>query len=198
MAKEPPHVSAPPRILVLDDERRLREVLRDVIEDMDYCVTTASTGEEALMVMQSDPHPVILLDLNLPGMSGLEFFERVQQHWPETQVVVLTAFGNLDAARHAIRLNVVDFLCKPFHLRDLEVALDRARKRIAAKWPTFNETPEVPESAVEPQTLAALEREKIFEALARNRGNRTRTALELGISRRALHYRLKDYGVTGR
>jgi DNA-binding NtrC family response regulator len=150
--------------------------------------------------MQVSPHQVVLLDLHLPGMGGMEFFERVQHNWPGTQVIVLTAFGNLDAARQAIRLNVVDFLCKPFHLRDVEVALDRARRRIAPAAPLVPaELPATPAATVVgPQTLAELEKKQILEALDRNRGNRTRAARELGISRRALHYRLKEYGVTGR
>jgi DNA-binding NtrC family response regulator len=201
MPKEQPvHIAAPPRVLVVDDERRLRDVLRDVIQDMDLDVTTASTAEEALATMHAEPHDVILLDLHLPGMSGMELFERVQENWPETQVIVLTAFGNLDSARQAIRLNVVDFLCKPFHLRDVELSLDRARRRmLATTTPIAPELPAVqaPPSA-SPQTLAELEKQQILEALDRNGGNRTRAARELGISRRALHYRLKEYGVTGR
>ena len=200
MAKEHAvNMGAPPRVLVVDDERRLREVLRDVIQDMDLQVTTAASAEEALGVMQVSPHDVILLDLHLPGMGGMEFFERVQQSWPGTQVIVLTAFGNLESARQAIRLNVVDFLCKPFHLRDVEVALDRARRRRVPASPSI--PAEAPLPVLEssgPKTLAELEKKQILEALDRNRGNRTRAARELGISRRALHYRLKEYGVTGR
>ena len=197
-----------PRVLVVEDERRLRELLADVVRDMGFAASVAGTGEEALATLGREPHDIVVLDLHLPLMNGMELFERVRRQWPATQVIVLTAYGDLESARQAIRLDVVDFLSKPFHLRDVEVALDRARKRLAP--PTgglmshTTETPHAgdaspPSSAPDadgPRTLAEIEKEKILEALARNGGNRTRTATELGISRRALHYRLKEYGVT--
>lgn len=192
-----------PRVLVVEDERRLRDLLADIVRDMGFAASVAGTGEEALSTLGREPHDIVLLDLHLPLMDGMELFERVRRQWPATQVIVLTAYGDLESARQAIRLDVVDFLSKPFHLSDVEVALDRARKRLAPPTggPVIQMSDPPPEAApradaAEPRTLAEMEKEKILEALARNNGNRTRTATELGISRRALHYRLKEYGVT--
>jgi DNA-binding NtrC family response regulator len=191
------HASTSPRVLVVDDEPRFRALLADVVPEMGFEVSTARTGEEGLRVMEQHPHEVAILDLNLPVMQGMDLFEQVRARWPRTQVIVITGFGDLGAARAAIRLDVVDFLTKPCHLRDVELALDRAKRRINATRassmvaePTLHPSP--PSSS--PTTLADVERQQIFEALTRNDGNRTRAAAELGISRRTLHYRLREYG----
>jgi two-component system, response regulator RegA len=143
-------------------------------------------------------------------MGGMEVFERVRERWPETQVIVLTGFGDLEAAKQAIHLDVVEFLTKPCHLGELEQALDRARRRIEEARPL----PEViddsePESARAPAApvelaqpgsgakLEEVERQHILAALARHKGNRAAAAAELGISLRTLYYRLSEYQKQG-
>jgi DNA-binding NtrC family response regulator len=123
----------------------------------------------------------------------MEFFQMVREDWPAVQVIILTGYGDLESARAAIRLGVADFLSKPCHLRDLEMALDRARRRITDA-PAPAVAPPVPGSQ---STLADTERQQILAALQRNGGNRTAAAAELGISRRTLHYRLNEYRQQG-
>ena len=182
----PSHLSSP-RALVVEDEPRLRELLADVVPEMGFQTTAVRTGEEALRAMAGDGPEIVLLDLHLPGMGGMEVFAEVRRRWPATQVIVLTAYGDLAAAQGAIRLGVADFLTKPFHLSELEGALDRARRRLA-------DVPVVdPPSAERPAvTLAEAERAAIVAALVRHGGNRTAAAAELGISRRKLHYWLNE------
>jgi DNA-binding NtrC family response regulator len=179
------------RVLIVEDEVRLRELLVDVIPEMGFPAVAVRSAEEASKLMESDPREIVMLDLQLPVMSGMDFFEQVRQRWPATQVIILTGFGNLATAKAAIRLDVVDFLIKPCHLNEVEVSLDRARRRI-------KETAAIPDVAAAPsseeaQTLADSERLLIFAALKRHNGNRTAAAAELGISRRTLHYRLRQY-----
>jgi DNA-binding NtrC family response regulator len=190
------------RVLVVEDEPRLRELLLDVLPGMGYPASAARSGEEALRVMQSDPHDLIILDLQLPGMGGMECFERIRHHWPASQVIVLTGFGDLEMARQAIHLDVVDFLSKPSHLKDIEQALERARRRLHAgereaggRKDTIVEVPASSASPANPEavTLWETERQQILAALKRTAGNRTAAAQELGISRRTLHYRLREY-----
>jgi DNA-binding NtrC family response regulator len=188
------------QVLVVEDEPRLRALLLDVIPDMGFAVTAARSAEEAGRIMQRQPHDVILLDLQLPGMNGMEFFEKLHERWPATQVIVVTGFGDLEAARRAIRLDVVDFLTKPCHLSDLEVSLERARRRMGKRQasPAATVRKEQPEGGERPAaTLKQSERELILAALARNEGNRGATAAELGISRRTLYYRLRQYARAG-
>lgn len=185
-------------MLIVEDESRLRDLLLDVVPDMGYHATAARTAQEAMRIMETDPRDILLLDLRLPVMGGMDFFQIVRNRWPDTQVIILTGFGDLDAARQAIHLDVVDFLSKPCHLKNVEIALDRARQRIMSSrpaLPTENQPPPQPTSVDDSptMTLEQTERRQILAALARNNGNRTATALELGISRRMLHYRLNEY-----
>jgi two-component system response regulator RegA len=188
------------RVLVVDDEPRLRALMLDVIPDMGFDVVAARSAEEALRLVDGvdGPPDIAILDLQLPLMQGMALFASLRQRHADMQVIVLTGYGDLAAAREAIRLDVADFLTKPCHLSDLEQALDRARRRIPQPVPTpldmVTARGPVPGVAV---TLAEVEREQIIQALARHAGNRTRAAEELGISRRTLHYRLKEYGIGG-
>ncbi len=187
--RKPAHLLSP-RVLIVDDEPRLRDLLLDVIPAMGFGAVAARSAEEALRQLEADPFEIIMLDLRLPGMDGMELFERLHQHWPDTAVIIMTGFGDLESARQAIRWDVVDFITKPFHLSDVETALDRARKRIKSD---IEKTPftDPLESSSQSFTLAESERQTILAALHRHGGNRTAAALELGISRRKLHYWLQ-------
>lgn len=179
-------------VLVVEDERRLRALLVDMIPELGFTARGAATGEEALSIIETHTPDILLLDLQLPNMSGIELFERVRAKHPEMQVVILTAFGDLESAQRAIRLDVSEFLCKPFHLRDLELAFDRARKRMKVETIVPSPQPLMP-IASDATTLADAEYRHIMQILRQHNGNRTAAATELGISRRTLHYRLAEY-----
>jgi len=176
------------RVLIVEDEVRLRDLLLDVVPDMGFDAVAARSAEEALRLMETDAREIVMLDLQLPLMGGMELFAKMREQWPDTQVIIMTGFGDLETARQAIQLDVVDFISKPFHLRDVEVALDRARKRVPLEHATVEESTE----KSMPQTLAETERQAILAALDRHDGNRTAAAAELGISRRKLHYWLSE------
>ena len=195
--RDPEHLRKP-RVLVVDDEARMRDLLLDVLPEMGFSPSAARTAEEAAKLMEADPREILILDLQLPLMHGMDLFREVRQRWPDTQVIVLTGFGALETAQAAIRLDVVDFLSKPCHLSDVEVALERARRRLlgaASGLPSGDpEAPQDSEEATEvPETLGEVERQQIIAALDRNGGNRSKAAAELGISRRTLYNRLAEY-----
>ena len=156
---------------------------------MGFQPTASSTAEAALREAQSQGFDILILDLNLPGMSGLDMLERLRQSQPDVQVIVLTGFGDLQAAKHAIRLDVVDFLTKPCALGTLEEALDR---RVAEDTRRSSPSRPCPSRQVLrpllPRTPAIGSRWKnsnmayILAVLEKNNGNRTATAAELGIS----------------
>jgi DNA-binding NtrC family response regulator len=208
-----------PSVLVVDDEQRLREVLVRGISQMGYDCIGSPTAEDGLRQMREQARGVAIVDLNLPGMDGMQLFEKLRKGWPAIQVIVLTGFGDLDAAKNAIRLDVVDFLTKPTHLGELEEALSRAWRRIddavgldAVKLPEptaedlqddddeeshgldDSEPPVSPQSG---ESLEDLERRHILDTLARHDGNRRDTADALGISLRTLYYRLSQYQKDG-
>lgn len=192
-ARKPPEQT---RVLVVEDEGRLREMLVHAIHEMGFCAAGTRSAEDALRAMESEPHDIALIDLNLPGMGGMDLLELVHKRWPSTRVIILTGYGDLDAARSAIHLDVVDFLAKPASLGEIEVALDRAHRRwmgpaAGAPTPSPRECRITPGAA--PTTLQDVERHQILEALDRNNGNRAATAAELGISVRTLYYRLAEF-----
>jgi DNA-binding NtrC family response regulator len=178
-----------PTALVVEDEPRMRELLVDVIGGMGLAVTGARSGEEALRAMRDAPADVLVLDLHLPGIGGMEVFERVRKEWPGAQVIVLTAYGDLPAAQRAVHLDAVEFLTKPSPLSDIEMAVDRARRRVVG----VRQGSSMEQAAPPGGALADVEHREILAALRRHGGNRTAAAAELGISRRTLHYRLSDY-----
>lgn len=195
----------PPRplqsVLVVEDEPRLRDLLVGALPDMGFPAHGCRSAEDALRLMDAEPRDILLIDLNLPGMDGLEFLKRAREHWPHVQAIILTGHGDLPAAQQAIRLQAVDFLTKPCPLDALEQAMERARR---ARWDLYqqqlqaHQPDDLPEDAspapqTAPVTLEEVERQHILQALARNDGNRTLTAQQLGISRRMLQYRIAQY-----
>ncbi|MDB5334000.1 MAG: Response regulator receiver sensor signal transduction histidine kinase [Phycisphaerales bacterium] len=198
-------------VLVVEDEPRLRSMLERAIRDMGFLVTLASSGEAALKLLEQHPISIAIVDINLPGMSGIELLEKVRRSRHKVQAIVLTGFGDLETAKKAIHLDVVEFLTKPCSLGTLEVAIDRARRRCMAEgMPEFlPEEPAAPSArvpvAVAPAahenvaaiSLEELEQRHILAVLDQNRGNRAATASQLGISLRKLYYRLGQYQKQG-
>lgn len=124
------------RVLLVEDEPRLREMLLRAVREMGFEPSGVSSAEQALRLLEQRPHPIIIVDLNLPAASGMDLIRTARARWPHIQAIILTGFGDLDAARQAIHLDVVDFLTKPCALGDLEVALDRAFHRLLDDHPT--------------------------------------------------------------
>ncbi len=188
-------------------------MLLRALPDMGFVPIGVGSGEDALKSMEDEPAAIAVLDLNLPGIGGLTVFERIRERWPDTQVIVMTGYGDLDAAQQAIRLNVADFLTKPCTLGDLEQALDRAwRRRLDEKGkpstapgiaPPHRDTSDAQSTAdadpasitQQSHTIQHVEKELILAALRRNEDNRTAAAKELGISVRTLYYRLSQYEI---
>jgi DNA-binding NtrC family response regulator len=128
--QEPAMPADQAHVLVVEDEPRLRELLVRAIPDMGFPVVGARTAEDALRALAGKPFAIMVVDLNLPGMDGLTLIEKVRQTSPQMQVIVMTGFGDLESAKRAIRLDIVDFLTKPCHLGELEQSIERARQRL--------------------------------------------------------------------
>ena len=195
------------RVLVVEDERRLREMLLASLGEAGMTPTGSPTAEAALKLLGQSRFAVVLVDLNLPGMGGMDFCETVRQRWPAVQLIILTGFGDMEAAKRAIRLDVVDFLTKPCGMDELEVALARARQRWIDHWradlrqiepnasrSTGPADPASPPAVPPPETaVEVMERQLILAALEHHPGNREAAAAEVGISVRKLYYRLQQY-----
>jgi DNA-binding NtrC family response regulator len=190
-------------VLIVEDESRLREMLHRAVREMGFSPTVAPNGEAALREAERHSFDIAIVDLNLPGIGGLPMLEKLKQMQPDVQSIVLTGFGDLEAARAAIRLDVVDFLTKPCALGTLEESLDRARRR---RYKSADPEPEPEQPAQfaapvgaggESISLEELEQRHILAVLQKNDGNRTVTAAELGISVRKLYYRIGQYQKQG-
>jgi DNA-binding NtrC family response regulator len=193
------------RVLVVEDDGRMREMLLRALGSMEFSSSGVGSAEDALRALDDEEEfGIVIADLNLPGMHGLDLCEVVRKRSPQTQIIVLTGYGDLDSAKQAIRLDVVDFLTKPCRLSELESALDRALRRrlhgilMGPKLPIEDPAAaamfdEEEDDAEAPKRLRDHERKVILDALARHDGNRSETAKELGISVRTLYYRLSEY-----
>ncbi|HMS82238.1 MAG TPA: sigma-54 dependent transcriptional regulator [Nitrospira sp.] len=118
-------------ILVVDDEVNIRNALVILLEKKGYQVSGIGTGEEALRLLEDAQTDLVITDLRMPGMSGMEFLRHVKDRWPDTEVVVMTAFGSIDTAVEAMRLGAYDYLTKPIDRERFPVVVLKALERRA-------------------------------------------------------------------
>jgi two-component system, NtrC family, response regulator AtoC len=113
------------KILVVDDEDYMREVLRSALESNGYEVDEAADGKAALAMLRQFPYNVIITDLRLPGLTGEAILEEALSLFPETIVIVMTGFGNIQSAVDAIRKGAYDYIPKPFQLAELVMRVEK-------------------------------------------------------------------------
>ena len=114
------------RVLVVDDDRRMCELLAAGLGRKGFDVETRQSAAEAFDLLALSEFEVVVTDLNMAGLNGLEFCQRVAASFPDVPVIVITAFGSLETAVAAIRVGAYDFITKPFEIDELLFALDRA------------------------------------------------------------------------
>jgi len=119
------------RILVVDDEINIRGALVTLLEKKRYQVRGAGSGEEALEQLETAAADLVLTDLKMPGMGGMEFLRRLKQKWPDTEVLVMTAYGSIDTAIEAMRCGAYDYLTKPIDRERFPLAVEKALERHA-------------------------------------------------------------------
>ncbi len=114
------------KILVVDDEAIQRDIVRDILEDQGCEVVAVGSGPEALAYITASPVDVILTDLRMPGMDGVELLETVKQTEPEIVVVVITAYGSVESAVEAMKKGAYHYLSKPLGKDELTLVVQRA------------------------------------------------------------------------
>lgn len=122
-----------PRILVVDDERFITWSLKQHLEKEGYEVFVAESGEEGLEIFKTELPDIILLDIHLPGISGLDILETVKKINKEVIVIIITAHGDIETAVSAIKLGAYDFLEKPFDLNRISVLIKKALETLNLK-----------------------------------------------------------------
>jgi DNA-binding NtrC family response regulator len=114
------------KILVVDDEHLIRWSLEQNLKKQGYDVLTAGSGEDALRLVREDPPDLVLLDIQLPGISGLEVLEKIKELDEDIIVVMVTAHGGLETAVTAMRMGAYDYLNKPFNLDEMAIVIRKA------------------------------------------------------------------------
>lgn len=117
---------SPARILIVDDDENLRWVLETQLKDAGYKAVTAADGIQAWEAIEQDPPALVLTDLKMPGLSGVELLRKTRAAYPELPVIILTAFGTIQSAVEAMKSGAYDYLPKPIDYDELVLVVDRA------------------------------------------------------------------------
>ena len=102
------------RILIVDDEKNIVSSLQEILNDEGYDIVTAEDGLDALEMVQAEPPDLVLLDIWIPGMDGIEVLQAIKTYHPEIEVLVMSGHGTIDTAVKATKLGAYDFIEKPF------------------------------------------------------------------------------------
>lgn len=118
------------RLLVIDDEPDLLRVLARSLAADGYEVATALSGAEGLAAFDAQPAGIVITDIKMPGMDGIEVLRRIKERSPAAEVIIITGHGDIDAAVEALHFGASDFIAKPFRNETLTIALRRAEEKI--------------------------------------------------------------------
>jgi len=110
---------------LVDDDETIRDTLYELLSEY-YICQTAETAEKAFARLEADQYDVVLTDISMPGLSGLELLGHVRQKFPDTPVIIISGIGDQEHAQGLIRLGAFDFLLKPFSLDVVEKSVKRA------------------------------------------------------------------------
>jgi len=121
------------KVLSIDDERPAREFLDEFLRSQGYISLTAGNGEEGLAIFRRERPQVVIVDVVMPGMDGLDVLSEVKRMDPDVEVIVMTGFGDMNMVIRALREGASDFIQKPIRLEALQVALKRAEERMTLR-----------------------------------------------------------------
>lgn len=116
-------------VLIVDDEKNIRLTLSQALESLDLTVQTAVNGEEALQKLSGGEYSVMLLDLRMPGMGGMQLLHKVRAQWPKIRIIIVTAHGTIESAVEALKLGAVDFIQKPFTPSEIRELVTKVLER---------------------------------------------------------------------
>lgn len=169
------------KLLLVDDDELLRERMAKAFEKRGLKVFTAENAELAAELASDEQPELAVLDLKMPGRSGLDLLQQIGQISPDTKCVILTGYGSIANAVDAMHAGAVSYVTKP---ADADQVLEAFRR---ADLPTDAEAPD----RIQAPSLAEAEWNHIQQVLADHNGNVTRAAEQLGIPRRTLQRKLK-------
>jgi two-component system response regulator HydG len=123
-------------IMVVDDEAIVRESLFHWFKKYGHVVETASSGFEALEKLETYPFQLLFVDIKMPGMNGIELLEKVKEEYPDTLVIIITAYGSIESAVKAMRIGATDYLLKPFKPDQISLVMERisVQKKLVSQY----------------------------------------------------------------
>ncbi len=128
-------VSKRPAILVVDDDPEMRALLLDVLHNEGYDVAEATDGAQAVLALRSREFEVILMDKNMPGPSGLDLLPGLRRVCPRSQIIMMTAFGDVPSYMEAVEKGAIEYLFKPFRMEEMMAAIRKALEVQASSRP---------------------------------------------------------------
>jgi signal transduction histidine kinase len=120
-------------ILIVDDEKDIRDVLTITLADIGYQVLTAENGQTALYLFQREHPSIVMTDIKMPVMDGIELLRRIKQENRETEVIMVTGHGDMDLAIKSLKNDAVDFITKPINVDIMEIALKKVEEKILSR-----------------------------------------------------------------
>jgi signal transduction histidine kinase len=121
------------KLLLVDDEEGIRKVLHISLSDLGYTVYTAADGAQALKLFKEKNPPIVLTDIKMPGIDGVELLRRIKRENPDTEVIMITGHGDMDLAIRSLKNEATDFITKPINDDILEISVRKARERILVR-----------------------------------------------------------------
>ena len=121
------------KILVVDDNRELREILEEYLRGEGDNVEGADNGKEALEKYRENYYDLIITDLNMPELAGMELIKIIQQENEITEFVIITGYASMDSAVEAIKIGAFDYIVKPFRMEELKVVVKNVREKVRLK-----------------------------------------------------------------
>ena len=181
------NIAAPkPSVLLVDDDERLRSRMARAFESRGYETYQANGFDEAMAIAEDESTELAVVDLRMPGKSGLDVVRELHRVDESTKIVVLTGYGSIATALEAVRLGATHYLTKPADVDEVIAAFDRGALEQEPVGSTGDEAAETP-------TLARVEWEHIQRVLTDCDGNITKAAERLGIHRRSLQRKLAKF-----
>ncbi len=121
------------RILLVDDESQVLESLKVFFRDQGYQVNTAPDGAAALEQLQQSPHDLVVTDIRMPNMTGIELLRSIKEQYPHVEVILITGYGSEEIAAEARRLGAYDYIEKPFDALELLKTIFNCLERVKQK-----------------------------------------------------------------
>ena len=121
------------RIMVIDDERIVVTRLKASLEKYGYMVKAFTNSEQALQALSQQHFDVIVTDLKMPGVDGMEIFHYAHTHFPETKIIIISGFATVETAKEAFKKGVYDFVVKPFRINQLRDIIKKAVEELQNK-----------------------------------------------------------------